>query len=53
MGMYLAWTANPAGPVTAQFNFYFRCRLEDDSMNFEQFASQIWTLGGGRFAHGV
>jgi len=47
MGMYLAWTAQPTGPVTAQFNFYFRCRLEEDSMNFEQFASQIWTLGGG------
>lgn len=46
MGMYLAWTAAPAAPVTAQFSFYFRCRLEDDSMDFEQFASQIWTLGG-------
>jgi hypothetical protein len=46
MGMYIAWTANPATPVTAEFSFYFRCRLEDDSMDFEQFASQIWTLGG-------
>jgi hypothetical protein len=48
MGMYLAWGAAtaPTGPVSAQFNFYFRCRLEDDSLDFEQFATQIWTLGG-------
>jgi hypothetical protein len=46
MGMYLAWAAAPTGPVSVAFNFYFRSRLESDSMDFEQFASQIWTLGG-------
>lgn len=48
MGMYLAWGGGvaPTGPISVQFNFYFRCRLEADSMDFEQFASQIWTLGG-------
>jgi hypothetical protein len=48
MGLYLAWGGgvSPTGPISVQFSFYFRCRLESDSMDFEQFASQIWTLGG-------
>jgi Conserved hypothetical protein 2217 (DUF2460) len=46
MGMYLQWGAAPTGPVTAQFNFYFRCRMEEDTQQFEQFLSSMWTMGG-------
>jgi hypothetical protein len=46
MGMYLKWTAEPAGPITVQFNFYFRTRFETDSQDFEEFLHNIWTIGG-------
>ncbi len=43
MGMYLAWTAFPAAPITAQFNFYFRVRFEEDKQPFEEFFSGYWS----------
>lgn len=46
MGLYIAWTVAPTGPVTAQFDFYFRCRMEDDQAQFDQFISSLWTAGG-------
>lgn len=48
LGMYLAWGGGvtPATPVTAQFNFYFRCRMEEDETQFEQFLTSMWTVGG-------
>jgi hypothetical protein len=45
-GLYLQWVTEPAGPVTAQFNFYFRVRFETDSQDFEQFQSDLWAIGG-------
>lgn len=50
-GMYLKWAttspvAPPATPVTAQFNFFFRVRFESDDLDFEEFLSQVWTMGG-------
>jgi hypothetical protein len=45
-GMYLHWVSAPAGPVTAQFNFYFRVHMEEDTQEFEQFVSTLWTAGG-------
>src|ERR1700690_2981314 len=51
LGMYLKWTAgspvvSPTGPITAQFNFFFRVRFETDDLDFEQFLSNVWTIGG-------
>lgn len=45
-GLYLAWATLPAGPVTAQFDFYFRVRFEKDTAEFEQFLRGLWTYGG-------
>jgi hypothetical protein len=45
-GLYLQWAAAPTGPVTAQFNFYFRVHMEEDTQAFEQFISTMWTVGG-------
>lgn len=48
LGMYLAWggAVAPSGIVSAQFNFYHRCRMEEDETQFEQFLSSMWTVGG-------
>jgi len=51
-GMYLAWTAAPAGPVTAQFNFYFRVRFEMDMQDMEKFSNKFWTIGGSESQKG-
>jgi hypothetical protein len=45
-GLGLAWTIEPAGPVTAQFDYYFRVRFEKDTAEFEQFLRGLWTYGG-------
>jgi len=45
-GMYLQWSAAPATPVTAQFNFYHRVRFEGDTQDFEKFLYGLWTIGG-------
>ena len=52
MGLYLQWVGSPATPVTAQFNFYFRVRFEMDTQDFEQFLSDVWTIGGDNGARG-
>jgi hypothetical protein len=67
MGLYLNWGAtNPAAPVTAQFNFYFRVRFASDNQDFEKFlgigsaAGQppsgqgggYWTIGGSESQNG-
>ena len=64
MGMYLTWLGTPAQPVTAQFNYYFRVRFADDSLDFEKFlgvgsadfiAGQgggYWTIGGSESQNG-
>ncbi|MBS1803509.1 MAG: DUF2460 domain-containing protein [Acidobacteria bacterium] len=51
-GMYLQWAAPPTGPVTAEFNFYFRCHFEEDTHEFEQFLSSMWTVGGSESKSG-
>ena len=49
MGLYLNWgTTNPAAPVTAQFNFYFRVKFESDSQDMEKFSNKFWTIGGSQ-----
>ena len=46
MGLYLAWNSPPSPPVTAEFNFYFRVRLESDRQDFDKFINLLWTAGG-------
>jgi hypothetical protein len=46
------YNPGPASPVTAQFNFYFRCRFEEDTQDFEQFLNQMWTIGGSESKNG-
>jgi hypothetical protein len=46
IGLYLLWVAQPSGPVTAQFNFYFRVRFDMDEREFDQWLSDVWAIGG-------
>lgn len=46
MGLYLKWTHAPATPVTANFNFYHRVHLEEDTQDFETWAQGLWAIGG-------
>ena len=66
----VVWTSQgynpaPASPITAQFNFYFRVRFDDDSLDFEKFAGAgttgqsvagqgggWWTIGGSESVNG-
>lgn len=68
MGLYLKWGAGtpPTGPVTAQFNFYFRVRFDKDNQDFEKFLNEgttgaylagqgggYWTIGGSNTQNGA
>jgi hypothetical protein len=64
MGLYLKWATEPTGPITAQFNYYFRVRFEGDTLDFEKFLSTgtanvpsgqgggYWTIGGSESQNG-
>jgi Conserved hypothetical protein 2217 (DUF2460) len=67
MGLYLKWGAGdpPTGPITAQFNFYFRVRFDKDNADFEKFLNEgttgawvagqgggYWTIGGSESVNG-
>jgi hypothetical protein len=65
MGLYLKWGSEPSGPITAEFNFYFRMRFDKDNQDFEKFlnvgttgqwvAGQgggYWTIGGSEAVNG-
>jgi hypothetical protein len=43
---YLQWAAEPTEPITAEFEFYFRCVFETDQQDFEKFLEDLWTIGG-------
>ncbi len=45
-GMYVLWGTEPAGPITASFQFYFRVQFDMDTADFEEFLYQVWTVGG-------
>lgn len=51
-GLYLKWGSEPTGPVTAEFDFLFRCRMEGDTQDFEQFVASMWTIGGSESKNG-
>ena len=46
MGLALKWVSPPTGPVTAAFNFYFRCRFAEDAMAVSRFMQKFLTAGG-------
>lgn len=52
MGMVIQWAASPTLPVTAQGQFYFRCRLASDEAQIDRFMQSIWTYGGPDSASG-
>lgn len=65
MGLYLKWASEPASPVTAEFNFYFRVRFSKDNQDFEKFLNEgatgewvagqgggYWTIGGSEAVNG-
>ena len=33
------------GPITCNFNFYFQCRFEEDTQDFEKWLAQVWGIG--------
>lgn len=47
----VAFTAAPAGaaPITWTGSFYYRCAFMDDSVDFEKFMNQLWTVKKVRF----
>jgi len=45
-GLVLKWCAAPTGPITGTFKWYFRLRFEEDTMEFEKFLWNVWTVGG-------
>jgi hypothetical protein len=61
------YNPSPTGPVTVQFNFYFRVRFDTDSQDFEKFlytgsasafppsgqGGGIWTIGGSESQNGA
>ena len=51
-GLVIQWVTQPATPVTAQFNFYFRVRFSEDNQDFERFMEDIWTIGGSGSKNG-
>lgn len=46
------YNAAPASPITAQAQFYFRCRIASDAATIDQFMQQIWTYGGAESSSG-
>ncbi len=52
-GLYLDWgTSKPTAPITAQFQFYFRCTFTEDEQDFEKWSYQLWTIGGSGSKNG-
>lgn len=47
----LGYNSGP-GVVSAAFSYYFRVRTATDSQDFEKWAAQLWTIGGGSSRNG-
>ena len=52
LGLYLKWYAEPTGPITATFSFYYRVAFETDTQDFEEFMYQLFTIGGAGSKNG-
>jgi hypothetical protein len=46
VGYYLEWASEPAEPITAQFEFYWRVRFETDQQDLDKFMNGLWAIGG-------
>lgn len=65
-GLWIAWDSEPDGPITAEFDFYFRTAFETDATDFEKFIGcltpkiwdpaeyepGLWTVGGNNGKQG-
>lgn len=51
-GLYVTWVGTPTPPITASFNYYWRCRLSNDKQDFEQFMQFLFTIGGSKMKNG-
>lgn len=52
-GLYIQFVGTPTGPITIAGQFYFRCRLESDRQDVEEFLQQFWTIGGSSGKNGA
>ncbi|MGH3429619.1 MAG: hypothetical protein ACRDQZ_18965 [Mycobacteriales bacterium] len=46
LGLAIEWHVTPAGPITAEFDYYFRVRFEAGQQTFDKFLRSLWTIGG-------
>jgi hypothetical protein len=46
LAVYAQWTGTPTGPITAEFDFLFRVRFEENKQDFEKFLRNLYTIGG-------
>jgi hypothetical protein len=53
MGLVIQWASEPTPPISAAFQFYFRVRLNTDTVDFEQFMQELWTIGGENARNGT
>jgi hypothetical protein len=46
-GMYIEWVGSgPFTNPTAELNYYWRVRFDEDMLDFEKFAQNLWAAGG-------
>lgn len=49
-GVNVRWSGHtPTGPVTADFQYYHRCRFSTDESTFEEFMNLLWKNGSVSF----
>jgi hypothetical protein len=51
-GLYIAFTSEPTGPITITCNFLWHVVFETDQIDFEQFMSLLYTIGGSGAKNG-
>jgi len=42
----ITFTTAPTGTITADFNFYYRCRFKEDELDLDEFVQRLWELKG-------
>jgi hypothetical protein len=52
MGLYLAFTYTPTGPITVSFSYYYRVTFDMDALDIEQFSAFLHTIGGSQAKNG-
>jgi hypothetical protein len=52
LGLYVAFTYTPTGPITATFSFYYPVIFDMDALDIEQFSAFLHTIGGSQAKNG-